>query len=70
MKLTPSIPGPLLKCGILSAALPVKSYSFTCGTHPARGRQYMSQIHTPLDLPVRAADRIERSPGRVERGEG
>jgi len=37
--------------------------------HLARGRQYMSQIHTSLDLPERAADRIERSPGQVE-GDG
>ena len=38
--------------------------------HLARARQYMSQIHTSLDLPERAADRNERSPGQVEGGGG
>ena len=43
--------------------------SFLSGAHLARGRQYMSQIHTSLDLPERAADRNERSPGQDE-GDG
>ena len=62
--------GYLLNCGILSAALLVELKHITGGSHLARGRQCMSQIHTSLDLPERAADRKERSPGWVERGGG
>ena len=46
-----------------------EGYTFLSEAHLARARQYMSQIHTSLDLPERAADRTERSPGQDE-GDG